>query len=69
MTIAELDEMVSQVTQVFSLRAGEWLLMLDGKIAPSVFASKAAALAAVPAERARRAQGGDMGSKIAAANG
>lgn len=41
-------------TQVFTLREGEWLLLLDGKIIPAIFNSPGAARAAIEVERRRR---------------
>lgn len=41
-------------TEAFTLRQGEWSLLLDGKIVPATFNSKGAALAAIEVERARR---------------
>lgn len=42
------------LTQVYSIRDGEWEVMLDGKLVRATFNSKGAAEAAIPVERARR---------------
>jgi hypothetical protein len=42
------------ITQVFSIRAGEYKLLLDGVMVPAEWNSKGAAEAAIPVERLRR---------------
>jgi hypothetical protein len=42
------------VTQVFTIREGEWKLLLDGVMVPAEWNSKGAAEAAIPVERERR---------------
>jgi hypothetical protein len=44
------------MTQVFTIRDGEWKLLLDGVMVPAEWSSKGAAEAAIPVERERRAR-------------
>jgi hypothetical protein len=43
------------MTKVFSIRIGEWQLLLDGKLVAACFNSRGAAEAAIAVERRRRA--------------
>jgi hypothetical protein len=47
---------MTSLTQVFTIREGEWKLLLDGMMVPAEWNSKGAAEAAIPVERERRAR-------------
>jgi hypothetical protein len=42
------------MTDVFTIKQGEWQAIVDGELVKATFKSKGAALAAIPVERARR---------------